>query len=174
MARLHMDRLVIDANFIEAERGAVLAEMHMYENDPSSMLNDALIYTSFLAHPYRNNTIAWYLSNPESGSVSSIESVAPDYELPARYPTDETPASAPVQRLLRGGVPVLFMSSDIASSPLSADPETRMRQEFELLMAPLPSVAGQKVSPVVIAVARHTSRSKNRCAGSERRAVSTR
>jgi len=158
-------------------------------------------------------TIAWYLSNPESGSVSSIESVAPDYELPAREATDESPASAPVQRLLRGGVPVLFMSSDIASSvdlkvvvpgtqllssefatntpepglltwsgrsrstglralaesagaalqearysdiassQLSADPETRMRQEFELLMAPLPSAAGQKVSPVVIAVA---------------------
>lgn len=54
-----MRRLEIDPAFIEAERGAVLAEMHMYENYPSSMLIDALMFTSFLAHPYRNNTIGW-------------------------------------------------------------------------------------------------------------------
>ena len=54
-----MRHLEIDPAFIEAERGAVLAEMHMYENDPSSMLVDALLFTSFLAHPYRNNTIGW-------------------------------------------------------------------------------------------------------------------
>jgi zinc protease len=54
-----MARLVIDPAFIEAERGAVLAEMHMYENDPGTMLIDALLFTSFLAHPYRNNTIGW-------------------------------------------------------------------------------------------------------------------
>ncbi|MDX1403869.1 MAG: insulinase family protein [Woeseiaceae bacterium] len=52
-----MARLDIDAEEIEAERGAVLAEMHMYENDPGAMLFDALMFTSFLAHPYRNNTI---------------------------------------------------------------------------------------------------------------------
>ena len=54
-----MEYLEIDPAFIEAERGAVLAEMHMYENYPSSMLVDALMFTSFLAHPYRNNTIGW-------------------------------------------------------------------------------------------------------------------
>ncbi len=54
-----MHHLEIDPAFIEAERGAVLAEMHMYENYPSSMLVDALLFTSFLAHPYRNNTIGW-------------------------------------------------------------------------------------------------------------------
>ena len=54
-----MRHLEIDPAFIEAERGAVLAEMHMYENYPSSMLVDALLFTSFLAHPYRNNTIGW-------------------------------------------------------------------------------------------------------------------
>jgi len=54
-----MSRLVISKDDIAAERGAVLAEMHMYENDPTSMLFDAVIYTSFLAHPYRNNTIGW-------------------------------------------------------------------------------------------------------------------
>ncbi|MDA0681014.1 MAG: insulinase family protein [Proteobacteria bacterium] len=54
-----MSRLVIAESSMEAERGAVLAEMHMYENDPSSMLIDAVMFTSFLAHPYRNNTIGW-------------------------------------------------------------------------------------------------------------------
>ncbi len=54
-----MAKLVIDPDLIEAERGAVLAELHMYENDPGTLLLDALMYTSFLAHPYRNNTIGW-------------------------------------------------------------------------------------------------------------------
>ncbi|MDX1500637.1 MAG: insulinase family protein [Woeseiaceae bacterium] len=54
-----MAKLVIDPGMIEAERGAVLAELHMYENDPGTLLLDALMYTSFLAHPYRNNTIGW-------------------------------------------------------------------------------------------------------------------
>jgi zinc protease len=54
-----MSRLRISRDDMEAERGAVLAEMHMYENYPSAMLLDAVMYTSFFAHPYRNNTIGW-------------------------------------------------------------------------------------------------------------------
>ena len=54
-----MARLTISPEDMDAERGAVLAEMHMYENYPTSMLIDAVVYTSFLAHPYRNNTIGW-------------------------------------------------------------------------------------------------------------------
>lgn len=54
-----MRRLTFSADVIAAERGAVLAEMHMYENDPGAMLIDALLYTIFVAHPYRNNTIGW-------------------------------------------------------------------------------------------------------------------
>ncbi len=54
-----MSRLKIAKEDMQAERGAVLAEMHMYENSPTSMLIDAVNYTSFLAHPYRNNTIGW-------------------------------------------------------------------------------------------------------------------
>jgi predicted Zn-dependent peptidase len=37
----------------------VLAELHGYENDPATVLNDAVVYTSLLAHPYRNNSIGW-------------------------------------------------------------------------------------------------------------------
>jgi zinc protease len=54
-----MARLEIQEDDMEAERGAVLAEMHMYENYPRSMLLDAVLYASFIAHPYRNNTIGW-------------------------------------------------------------------------------------------------------------------
>lgn len=54
-----MNRLEISQDDMQAERGAVLAEMHSYENYPTSMLLDAVMYTSFLAHPYRNNTIGW-------------------------------------------------------------------------------------------------------------------
>ena len=54
-----MSRLEFSRDVIEVERGAVLAEMHMYEDEPSSMLIDALMFVSFLAHPYRNNTIGF-------------------------------------------------------------------------------------------------------------------
>ena len=54
-----MTRLLIPEADIAAERGAVLAEMHGYENDPASVLHDNVLYVSFLAHPYRNKTIGW-------------------------------------------------------------------------------------------------------------------
>jgi len=54
-----MYRLTINASDMEAERGAVLAEMHGYENDPITILFDTVLFTSFLGHPYRNNTIGW-------------------------------------------------------------------------------------------------------------------
>jgi zinc protease len=54
-----MARLAIPAAEVEAERGAVLTEMHGYENDPASVLHDTVLAVSFLQHPYRNNTIGW-------------------------------------------------------------------------------------------------------------------
>ncbi|HZW59666.1 MAG TPA: insulinase family protein [Woeseiaceae bacterium] len=54
-----MSRLALLPEDIPAERGAVLAEMHGYENDAAAMLHDAAIYVSLIAHPYRNNTIGW-------------------------------------------------------------------------------------------------------------------
>jgi zinc protease len=54
-----MARLLIPADEIEAERGAVLTELHSYENDPASRLSDAVIAASFVEHPYRNNVIGW-------------------------------------------------------------------------------------------------------------------
>jgi zinc protease len=54
-----MSELTIDPADMEAERGAVLAEMHGYENSPSTVLFDAVLFASFVGHPYRNNTIGW-------------------------------------------------------------------------------------------------------------------
>jgi len=54
-----MSRLLIPEADVQAEIGAVLAEMHGYENDPATVLQDNVLYVSFLAHPYRNNTIGW-------------------------------------------------------------------------------------------------------------------
>lgn len=54
-----MSRLDLAAQAMEAERGAVIAELNMYQNYPTAKLLDALLLTSFLTHPYRNNTIGW-------------------------------------------------------------------------------------------------------------------
>ncbi len=54
-----MTGLLLPADEIEAERGAVLAELNGYQNDPATVLKDAVLATSFLQHPYRNNTIGW-------------------------------------------------------------------------------------------------------------------
>lgn len=54
-----MARLELRKEDIEAERGAVLAEMNGYANDPDSTLFDALMAAHFLTHPYRNNTIGY-------------------------------------------------------------------------------------------------------------------
>jgi zinc protease len=54
-----MARLDIPAADLDSERGAVLTEMHSYENDPAIVLQDNVMYLTFLAHPYRNNTIGW-------------------------------------------------------------------------------------------------------------------
>ena len=52
-----MARVTIDPTSIAAEKGAVITEMHGYENDPASVLLDAVTAAAFVSHPYRNNTI---------------------------------------------------------------------------------------------------------------------
>ena len=79
-----MARLVIPAEEVEAERGAVLAEMHGYENDPASVLHDTVLAVSFLQHPYRNNTIGW---------ESDVESITHD-DLVEFYRNAYRPANA--------------------------------------------------------------------------------
>ncbi|MFP5288169.1 MAG: M16 family metallopeptidase, partial [Thermoanaerobaculia bacterium] len=54
-----MSRLLLPAAELEAERGAVLTELHGYENDPASVLHDAVAAVSFSEHPYRQNVVGW-------------------------------------------------------------------------------------------------------------------
>jgi predicted Zn-dependent peptidase len=59
-----MARTVIDPASIEAERGAVITELHSYENDPASVLQDAVARTAIQAHPY---------GSPMAGYISDVE-----------------------------------------------------------------------------------------------------
>lgn len=54
-----LGRLKMDPNDIEAETGAVIAEMNGYANDPSTILFDATLAAAFQVHPYRKNTIGF-------------------------------------------------------------------------------------------------------------------
>lgn len=54
-----MARVRIDPADIAAEAGAVITEMRGYQNDPSSVLFDAVAAAALQAHPYRNNTIGY-------------------------------------------------------------------------------------------------------------------
>ncbi|HEX4966155.1 MAG TPA: insulinase family protein [Thermoanaerobaculia bacterium] len=79
-----MARLRLPAAELEGERGAVLTELHGYENDPASVLNDAVVAASFAEHPYRNNVIGW---------TSDVERLTHD-EVAAFYHRHYSPANA--------------------------------------------------------------------------------
>lgn len=60
--RIQADRMTSvknDPDEFEAERGSVITELHSYENDPASVLYDAVLATAFQQHPYRYNVIGW-------------------------------------------------------------------------------------------------------------------
>lgn len=62
LLRIEADRManvVIDPAAIDAEKGAVITEMHGYENDPPSVLFDAVAASALQAHPYRIPTIGY-------------------------------------------------------------------------------------------------------------------
>ncbi|HVG09736.1 MAG TPA: pitrilysin family protein, partial [Thermoanaerobaculia bacterium] len=79
-----MSRLLIPAAELDAERGAVLTELHGYENDPASVLHDAVAAVSFTEHPYRQNVIGW---------TSDVERITHD-DVAAFYRRHYNPANA--------------------------------------------------------------------------------
>jgi predicted Zn-dependent peptidase len=117
-----MARLEISQDDMEAERGAVLAEMHSYENYPTSMLLDAVMYTSFIAHPYRNNTIGW---------ESDIENLRHE-DVVAFYERHYQPANA-----------VLAVVGDFEAEEALA----RIRELFGSLSAGIPTPLPHTVEP---------------------------
>jgi zinc protease len=54
-----MANTVINESDVETERGSVMTELRGYENDPASVLSDAVVAASFQQHPYRYNVIGW-------------------------------------------------------------------------------------------------------------------
>src|SRR6476659_8504756 len=67
-----MARVVIDPTSIDAEQGAVITELHSYENDPASVLQDAVTRTAIQAHPY-GSPMAGYTSDVEALTIDDAE-----------------------------------------------------------------------------------------------------
>lgn len=85
LLRIEADRMAnvtIDPDAIAAEKGAVLTEMHGYENDPSSVLFDAIVAAALQVHPYRNNTIG-YESDVRALTVADAKSYYAAHYRPA-------------------------------------------------------------------------------------------
>jgi zinc protease len=117
-----MARVLIPEADIEAERGAVLTEMHGYENDPMAVLHDYVLYLSFLAHPYRNNTIGW------ESDVAGIRHA----ELVAFYRQHYHPGNA-----------VLAVVGDVRA----AEVLERVQRHFAALEGRAPSAGPRTVEP---------------------------
>lgn len=67
LLRIEADRIartLIDPASIDAEKGAVITELHSYENDPASVLLETVTRTALQAHPY---------GSPMAGYVSDVE-----------------------------------------------------------------------------------------------------
>jgi predicted Zn-dependent peptidase len=79
-----MARVVIDLGSIEAEKGAVITELHSYENDPASVLQDALTRTAIQAHPY---------GSPMAGYVSDVADLTAE-DARAYYASHYAPGNA--------------------------------------------------------------------------------
>ena len=79
-----MARVVIDPASIAAEKGAVITELHSYENDPASVLQEAVTRTALQAHPY---------GSPMAGYVSDVERLTAE-DARAYYASHYAPANA--------------------------------------------------------------------------------
>jgi predicted Zn-dependent peptidase len=79
-----MARVVIDPGSIEAEKGAVITELHSYENDPASVLQETVTRTAIQAHPY---------GSPMAGYVSDVRGLTAE-DARAYYASHYAPANA--------------------------------------------------------------------------------
>jgi predicted Zn-dependent peptidase len=79
-----MSRTVIDPASITAEKGAVITELHSYENDPASVLQESVTRTAIQAHPY---------GSPMAGYVSNVEGLTAE-DARAYYASHYAPGNA--------------------------------------------------------------------------------
>ncbi|HEY4071088.1 MAG TPA: insulinase family protein [Sphingomicrobium sp.] len=100
-----MARTVIDPASMEAEKGAVITELYSYENDPASVLLDAVTRTAIQAHPY---------GSPMAGYISDVERLTAE-DARAYYASHYAPGNA-----------VLAIVGDFATS----EAKTVVAQDF--------------------------------------------
>lgn len=117
-----MASIVNNPDEIEAERGAVMTELHSYENDPASLLYDAVLAVSFEQHPYRYNVIGW---------TSDVEKITHD-DIEAFYHRFYKPSNA-----------VLAISGDVDT----AGTLKRVQQAFGAIPAGDPVQPPRTVEP---------------------------
>src|SRR4051794_41003791 len=79
-----MARVLIDPAAIGAEKGAVITELHSYENDPASVLQEAVTRTAIQVHPY---------GSPMAGYVSDVEKLGAE-DARAYYASHYAPGNA--------------------------------------------------------------------------------
>ena len=79
-----MARVIIDPAAMDAEKGAVITELHSYDNDPAAVLGDAVGRTAIQAHPY---------GSPMAGYVSDVERLTVD-DAKAYYSSHYAPGNA--------------------------------------------------------------------------------
>lgn len=79
-----MARVAIDPAAIEAEKGAVITELHSYENDPASVLQEAVTRIAIQAHPY---------GSPMAGYISDVAQLTID-DARAYYASHYAPGNA--------------------------------------------------------------------------------
>jgi len=117
-----MARTVIDPGSMEAERGAVITELHSYENDPNSVLTDALARTAIQAHPY---------GSPMAGYISDVEHLTAD-DARAYYASHYAPGNA-VLAIVGDFVPSqakALVARDFADVPARPVAEPRFTAEL--------------------------------------------
>jgi predicted Zn-dependent peptidase len=109
-----MARVIIDPASIAAEKGAVITELHSYENDPASVLQEAVTRTALQAHPY---------GSPMAGYVSDVERLTAD-DARAYYASHYAPGNAVLAivgnfRPAQAKALVAKAFADVASRPIA-------------------------------------------------------
>jgi predicted Zn-dependent peptidase len=128
-----MARTVIDPASIEAEKGAVITELHGYENDASSVLLEAVTRTAIQAHPY---------GSPMAGYVSDVERLTID-DARAYYARHYAPGNAvltivgdfatPQAKALVAKAFANVPARRVATASLTVEPRQRGERRTQLL-----------------------------------------
>lgn len=117
-----MARTLIDPDSVEIEKGAVITEIHSYENDPASVLQDAVTRTAIQAHPY---------GSPMVGYVSDVKRLTAS-DAKAYYLSHYAPGNAVLA--IVGDFTLsqaqALVSADFSNVPARAAASSDLTQEY--------------------------------------------